>query len=119
MKGFLLVIMFCFSVSTANAECAWVLWKLKTVYIYNTKRHDKPLHTEWSRVVVVPDYKECRMNQLSAFRAEVALARTNQPDSIDSLEGLEGGPSRISVRFKTGYEEIEFQCLPDTIDPRK
>jgi hypothetical protein len=120
MKKVLLVIILCLLMrSIANAECAWVLWKIHRFYIDNVNLPESARHTEWSRVVVVTNYKECRMNQLSTLRAEVALSKVFHPDSIDSWEGLEGGPSNITLHFKGGYEVIEFQCFPDTIDPRK
>ena len=117
MKQVLLTIMFCLLMSNiANAECAWVLWKMKRITTYGA--NTAPI-TEWSRVVVVPDFKECRMNQLGAFRAELNLSKMDILGSVESSEGVEGGPSKISVHFKGTSEDIEFQCLPDTIDPRK
>lgn len=111
MKRILLAILLClFSSSTANAECAWVLWERQ--YLQNEE--GKVVNPgEWGIVSAYPKYEQCFERQKQQFldlKETPGFKVISRPFEYVSQYTESGkGPSILQ----------ELKCLPDTIDPRK
>jgi hypothetical protein len=110
MKRILLAISFCLLVSsTANAECAWVLWK-KTDTTGNPGGQ-----VSWEIQDALPQYQQCRQQQMVLCNS---MKQVYSPEHNAVLR-VDNCPTRIFAEVKGGAVLMDFFCLPDTMDPRK
>ena len=101
-----------------KAECAWVLWTKteKTIFKPNPNYSER-----WEIMGAVPKYEHClRMKQEVFEKRSGAYTEGKSKGGFPGLE-VKVDPS-ITAIFLSGQnllEVIKFNCLPDTIDPRK
>ncbi len=93
--------------TSANAECAWALWKQPTAL--------RGGDGKWDLWAVYPGLKEC----MRALDSREADARKGIPFTDTSKRA----PTELFLMFRedqTGVftSGITWQCLPDTVDPR-
>jgi hypothetical protein len=88
------------SAATAHAECAWVLWEKGTYASEHARQVNKTGDAPYIVWAVLRDRQ----------KADVLT---------DITEGIVVEGRTITRTWKTGgYSSWEYECLPDTIDPR-
>jgi hypothetical protein len=104
--------------SSAGAECAWALWVRHTFVNVGGKAIDT---RAWELESAVPAYATCH----EAARQRARRMTEPSPDATNVKERkvseLIGGGFIVSTDFKEpeySASSVEFQCFPDTIDPR-
>jgi hypothetical protein len=110
MKRFLLALLLClFASSTANAECAWVLWKRASKDVI---RKDG----KWELQRAFPTYQQCQ-----EYKYEEIDGTGENFKRIKSWEVTinRGVNIILSDPIKNEFTLLEYSCFPDTIDPRK
>ena len=126
LVGFLI---FGYACPVANAGDTWVLWEHS---FYKSPR--------WELIGTYPNYQQCQ-ERANRFR-EVApgsdgykriMGNPTSPDfilvapdgkkyikiKIEDTEYTVLAPNKAIMDTKEGYVVIEWNCFPDTIDPRK
>src|SRR5262245_5035087 len=83
-------------VSSASAECAWVLWE--HVWYTGAKSVRPGYGQTWTPTGAVAKQADCERGQASMEQQWSALAKLNPPDDAD--------------------KSVQWMCLPDTVDPR-
>lgn len=119
MKRVLLTIIFClFASSMANAQCAWVLYER----VSHNLGHKEG---KWELRIAFPSYNECLEAKESEVRA-LGEMMGGWPKFEERNQGNKGW-----VKINPGFNVIlwdekrqeftiwEYQCFPDTINPRK
>jgi hypothetical protein len=100
----------------ANAQCAWVLWK-SSKFISNLQE------VSWELISAVPTHGQClEMKEVLFEQEKIAYKKlkTDMPDlKIEMILVKPEIPDHISVVFQDRVQWLDYQCLPDTIDPRK
>ena len=115
--GPLIVAVMLLAPQLAAAECAWVLWE-KTTYASEAA---KLLHRTGNEPYVVWTRPEILKTQPVCSAALTKLWRERQRADVLAplIEKTETEPRRVTTIWKQdGYTMWEFECLPDTIDPR-
>ena len=84
--------------ATASAECAWVLWTYDGASRFGTKT--------WSVKAPVEMYEQCP-DSINRHRAQALI--TKGPEATSRLH-----LNREAWRI----DGIDYECWPDTIDPR-
>jgi hypothetical protein len=120
MKRFFLAIIFClFLGSVANAQSAWVLWKRVSHNLIDKEG-------KWELKIAFPTYNECLEVKESELRDTGKTAKAWKEVMNEENQG-----NRSWVRINPGVNVIvwdekeskftiyEYNCFPDTIDPRK
>lgn len=94
-------------VSSASAECAWILWRL-------TKGAGM-IQPTWQTAVAVSERSECA----SALARDVAEASSLSVPTL-KVTPLSSGyvTSWVDSNGTRATQITELQCLPDTVDPR-
>ena len=100
-----------------NAECAWMLWKRMS--FYNIKKDSRS--TEWMIIVAVPKYEQCMETLKDKFKKEKEFweGKARPWKVIGSELGYIMLISQNEKGELSDTGEINFECYPDTIDPRK
>jgi len=119
MKRVLLATFFCLLMSsTANAQPARVLWE--QVQVMEIKNGTLSENSQWTRLEVAPTYEQCIEAQRRVFEVrknEYAVLKGSQP----WMEIFANPYKSITIRPSLEPTLISniFDCLPDTIDPRR
>jgi len=94
-------------VSSASAECAWILWRL-------TKGAGM-IQPTWQTAVAVSERSECA----SALARDIAEASSLSVPTL-KVTPLSSGhvTSWVDSNGTPATQITELQCLPDTVDPR-
>jgi len=91
-------------VTSASAECAWVLWlDRNTVSGGNTEK-------EWTTVGAHANKGTCEQS------LKATMAFQSRVDPGETVE--KQGNNVISKKTALGYMFLRYVCLPDTVDPR-
>jgi hypothetical protein len=95
------------SAMTACAECAWVLWEISSPTPKNPDRTYDKIDAEAT-------------NEACQQRAEVAIQRRTLQARRYGWTVTRGDANRVNFA-KVGDPDsffVDFQCWPDTVDPR-
>ena len=88
-------------VTTASAECAWVLWTAEVRLLPNDRI---AIHKEWSPVSAFGDGRACNLGMAQQF---------GKAGSVEvEFRSLRDGTTLTPDR------RLALKCLPDTVDPR-
>jgi len=90
------------SVTSAGAECAWVLWA--NIYYVNGTA------SGWGTVAAYSDVAAC-IQRLDTFEMRGMYTERLAPTTLSRGPGPGPGPSASSP-------QVSWQCLPDSVDPR-
>jgi hypothetical protein len=109
------------SAAPAFGECAWVLWK-STEHSGFGSPFEPKVTTVWEIKRSVPEHAICEEVLEAVWRIEVNSEkerqgprfRLNWDDRAVGWYGKGIGPPGIGE----WYQEVQYKCLPDTIDPR-
>lgn len=121
LRGSIALALFAISVAfvtSALAECAWVLWDDSTYQPYSLSGFP-PGSREWVVIQAEPSMARCEAARASKIR-DVA----NRPRPTWGTEKVEVTSNIVSITaYQAGgalssLSTHRFLCLPDTIDPR-
>ena len=93
-------------VSSASAECAWVLWTHIETASDRNQRGD-----EWV-LTGVPHAADCYASLKATMKAQAA----DKPQSSD--ESIQVAGNAVVRGSRGTITTYTYSCLPDTIDPR-
>ena len=112
MKRILLaiILVICFT-GVANAQCAWVLWT-KVAQVTAEK-----ITVEWKLESAYPQFGTCIIMKKQVL--EDASKLWKEASKGASNINLEITDNSITVKKENSNLIISYECLPDTIDPRK
>lgn len=105
---FLVILLILFIGDMANAQCAWVLWK-------KVSEGALDLNAKWELENAVPTYNMCL--DLLVDRVESIKAMWADDPDYTILAFFSSVTLRNKSKRHSTY--FNFQCFPDTIDPRK
>src|SRR3989442_759177 len=104
-----------FFTTSASAECAWVLWKAQSKF----ERGDVNLTIEPANPVgAFTASGECDRvahDQAEAYRL---LMRTLASIKKAEVSRLDYGGWRVVLQGENEVRSTDYQCFPDTVDPR-
>jgi hypothetical protein len=108
MKKVFLTIIFCLLVSTtANAQCAWVLWE-----------RSYPILDEWIMIDGFQTHDQCKKAKKDAYETRKRFLLNLGYKVTEEMEGTLS--AQLSFRGRlTSPIYTSWMCLPDTVDPRK
>jgi hypothetical protein len=92
-------------VSSASAECAWVMWT------HIETQSDGNQRDEWV-LTGVPNAPDC----YASLKATMKMQAADKPQSRDESMGVAG--NAVVRRARGVITTYTYSCLPDTVDPR-
>ena len=114
--------------ATVSAECAWVLWNHVTPLSVSKNSTEKAYYKDtWELLAAFITYDQCREAQQRVWKSRVedsepcrnpsgCANRKIQKVPYTYLSILWDNPSKDMLLSGIGYK---WECIPDTIDPRK
>ena len=95
------------SALTACAPCGWVLWEISS---------PAPKHPDWTYNKVDAE----ATNESCKQRAEAAIQRRTRQARDYGWTVTRGDANRVTFTKVGGADSffVDFQCWPDTVDPR-
>jgi hypothetical protein len=104
MRKFLIVLLLLLAPNLVWADSAWVLW-VKQEFL-----RDKEIR--WERVTAMPTYELC-------FKVLFGIVK-GAVEAEDSQVVYDQRTKYIGFDpIRKGFKTVEYNCFPDTIDPRK
>ena len=101
-----------FGSSTANAQCAWVLWEQNVYYAF--EKGEAIQRKYWDINSAFPKHDQCLERKKVLF--------TNIKENVKERDPkTEAVPFDLVIEHFSATSSLHynFKCLPDTIDPRK
>lgn len=95
----------------SNAQCAWVLWTKE--YLVTAEK----ITVEWKLESAYPQFGTCAMMKKRVL--EDASKMWKEASEGASNLNLEVTDNSITVKKENSLLVISYECLPDTVDPRK
>jgi hypothetical protein len=95
------------AVSTASAECAWVLWQRdQTLRV-------QQVDEKWWLLEATQTFQECRTKARKGVEASVQIAKEQGHSyTVDETTVTSSNQGQTAMRLTS------YLCLPDTVDPR-
>ncbi len=94
--------------ASASAECGWILWSQPYTRSSGASAGLGIASGRYALHSAYPSVAECTQ----AIDHRDALARKNRYSVVRDAS------TKLFVMEETGQEGAEWQCLPDTVDPR-
>ncbi len=110
MRRILLVTLHCLLAlaTSASADCAWVLWSQPYTRSPGARAGLGIASGRWALQIAYPSVAECT----DAIDLRAAFARKNRYRVVRDTS------TKLFLMEETAQEGAEWQCLPDTVDPR-
>lgn len=97
--------------TSAQADCAWVLWEKEVV---NIAGHP----TGWDRIDFCGTEAECRRKAIDAASIRYAREYASWPKRGTLPEPRRDDDTTVTVFPEFESRTFSYVCLPDTLDPR-